>query len=192
MSILGRLALLFVVVPLLELALLILMGQWVGTWPTISLVVFTGVTGAWLARTEGLRTMWRLRHDLAKGRVPGQAIMDGMAVLAGGALLLTPGILTDLVGFSLLVPRTRRVIQKRIMARLERRIQEGAVQVKVAGGQMWARPSGVTPSDVMPTDVMPSDVMPSEVMSSDPMSPGPMSPDPVSRDPMSSSRSAGE
>ncbi len=172
MSILGRLALLFVVVPLLELALLILMGQWVGTWPTISLVVFTGVTGAWLARTQGLRTMWRLRHDLAKGRVPGQAIMDGMAVLAGGALLLTPGILTDLIGFSLLVPRTRRVIQKRIMGRLERRIQEGAVQVKVAGGQIWARPS---------------DVMPSDVISSDPMSP-----DPVSRDPMSSSRSPGE
>ncbi len=192
MSILGRLALLFVVVPLLELALLILMGQWVGTWPTISLVVFTGVTGAWLARTQGLRTMWRLRHDLAKGRVPGQAIMDGMAVLAGGALLLTPGILTDLIGFSLLVPRTRRVIQKRIMAGLERRIQEGAVQVKVAGGAIWARPSDVMSSNVTSSDVTSSDVMPSEVMSSDPMSPGPMSPDPVSRDSMSSSRSPGE
>ncbi len=167
MSILGRLALLFVVVPLLELALLILMGQWVGTWPTISLVVFTGVTGAWLARAQGLRTMWRLRHDLANGRVPGQAIMDGMAVLAGGALLLTPGILTDLIGFSLLVPRTRLVIQKRIMARLERRIQEGAVQVKMARGVTWAR-------------------------SPDPMPADPISPDPMSPDPMSSSRSSGE
>ena len=90
MSILGRLALLFVIVPLLELALLIQMGQWVGVRPTIGLVVLTGVGGAVLARAQGLRTMWRLRHDLANGRIPGQAIMDGMAVLAGGARLLTP------------------------------------------------------------------------------------------------------
>ena len=137
MSILGRLALLFVVVPLLELALLIQMGQWVGFWPTIAVVVFTGVTGAWLARMEGLRTIWRLQSDLAHGRVPGQAIMDGMAVLAGGALLLTPGVLTDLVGFSLLFPGTRRLIQKRIMARLERRIKEGVVHVSMSGGELW-------------------------------------------------------
>ena len=136
MSIFGRLALLFVIVPLLELALLIQMGQMVGFWPTISLVVFTGVTGAWLARTEGLRTIWKLRDDLANGRVPGQAIMDGMAVLAGGALLLTPGIITDVIGFGLLVPATRHAIQRRIMARLERRIQEGVVQVRVAGGEL--------------------------------------------------------
>ena len=139
MSILGRLALLFVIVPLLELALLIQMGQMVGFWPTIALVVFTGVTGAWLARTEGLRTMWKLRDDLANGRVPGQAIMDGMAVLAGGAFLLTPGILTDVVGFGLLFPTTRHAIQRRILARLERSIQEGEVQVRVAGGEVWPR-----------------------------------------------------
>ena len=137
MNILGRLALLFVIVPLLELALLIQMGQWVGFWPTITLVVFTGVTGAWMARMEGLRTIWRLRDDFANGRVPGQAIMDGMAVLAGGALLLTPGILTDLLGFSLLLPRSRRAIQSRIMARLERRIQEGVVQVRMARGEIF-------------------------------------------------------
>jgi len=167
MSILGRLALLFVIVPLLELALLIQMGQLVGFWPTIALVVFTGVTGAWLTRSEGLRTMLRARHDLAKGRVPGQAIMDGMAVLAGGALLLTPGILTDLLGFSLLIPGTRHAIQKRILARLERRIREGAIQVRVSGGEIWTRPPG-------------------------PMSSDPGSGDPVPSDPMSGSRQAGE
>ena len=139
MSIFGRLALLFVIVPLLELALLIQMGRMVGFWPTIAVVVFTGVTGAWLARAEGIRTIWKLRDDLANGRVPGQAIMDGMAVLAGGALLLTPGILTDVIGFGLLLPPTRHAIQQRIMARLERSIQEGAVQVRVAGGELWTR-----------------------------------------------------
>ena len=147
MSILGRLALLFVIVPLLELALLIQMGQLIGFWPTITLVVFTGLTGAWLARMEGLRTIWRLRDDLANGRVPGQAIMDGMAVLAGGALLLTPGILTDLLGFSLLFPRTRHAIQSRIMSRLERRIQEGVVQVRMAGGEITIHsPESMSPS----------------------------------------------
>ena len=154
MSILGRLALLFVIVPLLELALLIQMGQWVGIWPTIGLVVFTGLTGAWLARAQGLRTMWRLRHDLANGRVPGQAIMDGMAVLAGGALLLTPGIITDVIGFGLLFPRTRHVIQKRIMARLERHIQEGAVRVKVTGGEIWTSSSDTRSRDPISTDPM--------------------------------------
>ncbi len=161
MSILGRLALLFVIVPLLELALLIQMGQWVGYWPTIGLVVFTGVTGAWLARMQGLRTIWRLRHDLANGRIPGQAIMDGMAVLAGGALLLTPGIITDVIGFGLLVPATRHAIQKRIMARLQRHIEEGALQVAVTGGEIWTHPA----------DAMSSDPMSSDSLSPDPMSP---------------------
>jgi UPF0716 protein FxsA len=138
MSILGRLALLFVVVPLLELALLIQMGRIVGFWPTIAVVVFTGLTGAWLARTEGLRTMWKLRDDVTNGRVPGQTIMDGMAVLAGGALLLTPGIITDAIGFGLLFPATRHAMQKRVMARIERSIQEGAVQVRMAQGEMFS------------------------------------------------------
>ena len=164
MSILGRLALLFVIVPLLELALLIQMGQWVGVRPTIGLVVLTGVGGAVLARAQGLRTMWRLRHDLANGRVPGQAIMDGMAVLAGGALLLTPGVLTDLIGFSLLVPGTRHFIQKRIMARLERRIREGAVQV-VTGGELWSRSPHATPLHATSPDPIPPDSMSPDSMS---------------------------
>ena len=164
MSILGRLALLFVIVPLLELALLIQMGQWVGVRPTIDLVVLTGVGGAVLARAQGLRTMWRLRHDLANGRIPGQAIMDGMAVLAGGALLLTPGVLTDLIGFSLLVPGTRHLIQKRIMARLERRIQEGAVQV-VTGGELWSRSPHATPPHATSPDPIPPDSMSPDSMS---------------------------
>ncbi len=138
MSVLARLALLFVIVPLLELALLIEIGQVVGFLPTMALVVFTGVTGAWLARLEGLKTLWRLRDDLARGQLPGQAIMDGMSILVGGALLLTPGILTDLVGFSLLLPPTRRAIQRRVRENLERRIQDGAIEMTVLGSRGWA------------------------------------------------------
>ena len=136
MSILAKLALFFVIVPLVELALLIKVGEVVGFWPTIGLVVFTGAAGAWLARLEGLRTMFKLRDDLAHGRLPGQAIMDGMAVLLGGALLLTPGIVTDVVGFSLLLPQTRRGIQRWARARLEQNIRDGSIRMTMMGGSV--------------------------------------------------------
>ena len=137
MSLFSKLALLFVVVPLLELALLIQIGQWVGFLPTMALVVFTGVTGAMLARLEGLRTLWKLRADLARGQLPGQAIMDGMSILVGGALLLTPGILTDVVGFSLLLPVTRHAIQRRVRRAMEQSLQDGAIQMTVLGQRGW-------------------------------------------------------
>ena len=137
MRVLAKLALLFVIVPLLELALLIQIGQVVGFLPTMALVVLTGVTGAWLARLEGLKTLWKLRDDLARGQLPGQAIMDGMSILVGGALLLTPGILTDIVGFSLLLPLTRHAIQRRVRERLEQSIQDGAVEMTVLGSRSW-------------------------------------------------------
>ena len=133
MNILGRLALLFVVVPIVELVLLIQLGQVVGLWPTLALVVFTGVTGAALARAEGLRVFFSFQSELAKGRLPGQALLDGISVLVGGAFLLTPGILTDVAGFSLLLPVTRRWLQRRVRAGLERRIKEGTINVVTMG-----------------------------------------------------------
>ena len=128
MSILTRLALLFVGIPLLELFILIQVGQVVGLWPTIGLVVTTGFAGAALARREGLKAMWSLQEELAQGRLPGQTLLDGFAILVGGALLLTPGILTDLVGFSFLLPPTRRAILRYVKRSLEGRLQSGAIQ----------------------------------------------------------------
>lgn len=133
MRILGRLALLFVVVPVIELALLIQIGQLVGLLPTVALVVFTGVTGAWLARAEGLRVFFRFQQELAAGRLPGQSLLDGIAVLVGGAFLLTPGVLTDVVGFSLLLPVSRHWIQRRVRKRLERGIADGTIRVMTTG-----------------------------------------------------------
>lgn len=133
MSFLGRLALLFVLVPVLELLLLIQMGQGVGLWPTLGLVVFTGFAGAALARAEGLRVLFQFQAELAQGRLPGQALLDGISVLVGGAFLLTPGILTDLAGFTLLLPPTRRWVQRRVRARLERGLREGSVRVVSMG-----------------------------------------------------------
>jgi UPF0716 protein FxsA len=129
MSLLSRLALLFVGVPLLELLILVRLGQVVGFWPTMGMVVVTGMAGAALARLEGLRTLWKLQGELAQGRLPGGALFDGLAILVGGALLLTPGILTDLVGFSFLFPPTRKVLLRRIKRSMEEQLKAGTIHV---------------------------------------------------------------
>lgn len=131
MRLLGRLMLLFVLVPILELVILVRIGELVGLWPTLGLVLTTGAAGAALARAEGTRVFFRFQKELAQGRIPGQPLLDGISVLVGGAFLLTPGILTDLTGLLLLFPPTRRWIQRRLRSRLERRIREGALNVVV-------------------------------------------------------------
>ncbi len=145
MSFLSRLAILFVLVPIAELMLLIRIGEWVGLLPTLALVVVTGVTGAALARAEGMRVFWRFQKELAQGRLPGQALQDGISVLIGGAFLLTPGILTDLTGFALLFPPTRRWIQARARASLERNLQAGTLRFTVMGPGGFGMPFGERP-----------------------------------------------
>jgi UPF0716 protein FxsA len=117
-----RLLLLFTVVPLLELALLLQMGRWIGVWPTIGVVVATGFTGAFLAKLAGASVLGRIRYELARGRLPSDGLIDGALVLVGGALLLTPGLLTDLVGLSLLFPPSRHLYRERIKRTFRRKI----------------------------------------------------------------------
>ena len=145
MNLLGRLALLFVIVPIIELLLLIQLGQVVGLWPTLALVVFTGLTGAAMARLEGIRVFFQFQKELASGRLPGQAVLDGISVLIGGAFLLTPGILTDVAGFSLLFPLSRRWIQRRLRKRIERQISEGTIKVVTMGPGGLGRWGGTPP-----------------------------------------------
>ena len=138
---LSRLILLFVAVPLVELAILLQVAQVIGLVPTIALVVTTGVAGAALARHQGLRAFLAVQQELASGRLPGRSLLDGLSILVGGAFLLTPGILTDIAGFSLLVPLSRRWLQGVVKRRLERRIREGAVEFRVfsPGGEAESR-----------------------------------------------------
>lgn len=125
-----RLALLFVLVPLIELALLIQMGRWVGVLPTVALVIFTGVLGAALARLQGLATLARFQRALAEGRVPHREMVEGILVLVAGAVLLTPGLLTDITGFLLLAPPVRKAAAARVLRWLQ-----GRARVVVAGRQ---------------------------------------------------------
>lgn len=100
--------LLFLTVPLVEMWVLINVGQQIGVWPTISLVVLTAVVGVQLLRQQGLSTMMRAQQRLATGAVPAQEMLEGLALGVGGALLLTPGFVTDAFGFACLLPWSRR------------------------------------------------------------------------------------
>jgi len=118
-----RLLLLFTLVPLVELALLIWIGQYTGLGFTIALVLLTGIVGAALARYEGLRCWRRVHQEMAAGRLPGDPLLDGLMILIAGALLVTPGILTDLLGFALLTPPLRRLLKNRIKRRIQARLE---------------------------------------------------------------------
>lgn len=113
-----RLWLLFCVVPLAELALLIWLAQRTSLWFTVGLVVVTGLIGAALARQQGWRTWRRIAVETAEGRIPADALFDAAMILSAGLLLITPGVMTDIVGFGLLIPPCRRVIKRWLAVRL--------------------------------------------------------------------------
>ncbi|TET75037.1 MAG: FxsA family protein [Dehalococcoidia bacterium] len=122
-----RLALLFVLTPLVELAILVYLGTLIGALYTILIVVATGILGAFMARNQGLATLSRIRGSIERGIIPSNEIFDGALILAGGLLLLTPGIITDIIGFAMLVPQTRRLIGRWLRSLIRRRIQRGEI-----------------------------------------------------------------
>jgi UPF0716 protein FxsA len=128
---LARLMILFVVVPLVELALLIRVGQWLGVLPTVLLVLVTGVAGAALARREGVRTVGQIQADLRQGRFPMGRLLDGFMILLAGGFLLTPGLLTDVVGLSMLVPASRAWIKRLLAGRIRQLVESGRTNVTI-------------------------------------------------------------
>ncbi len=102
---------LFIVVPALEIALFILAGKTIGGFTTIALIIATGVLGAFLAKQQGLGVLRKMQEQMRFGYPPGEALIEGVCVLFGGLLLLTPGFVTDLTGLLLILPPTRRRIQ---------------------------------------------------------------------------------
>jgi UPF0716 protein FxsA len=116
-----RLFLLFTCIPLVELFLLLQIGSIIGAVNTILLVIITGVLGAYLAQQEGIRTLERIRTLMARGEMPGAPLIDALLILVAGFVLITPGILTDLLGFLMLVPATRAPIRRWIKGQMERK-----------------------------------------------------------------------
>ena len=127
------LLLLFTVLPLVEFSLLLTIHGQVGLATTILIVLTTGVVGASLARHQGLMTMWRLRTSLGRGEAPGDALLDGALILVAGAVLITPGVLTDAIGFGLLIPPVRAVVKRWLRAWFAKQVRTGGVKVTTFG-----------------------------------------------------------
>jgi UPF0716 protein FxsA len=113
--------LLFLVVPFAELYVLIRVGQVIGALPTIGLLIMVSVIGSWLVKREGFATLARARERIEAGQMPGQEIVDGVLILFAGALLITPGFLSDVAGVLLLLPPVRAVLRGTTVRWLARR-----------------------------------------------------------------------
>lgn len=116
------LVLLFLVVPLAELYVIIQVGQAIGALSTIAVLILMGVAGGWLMKREGVGVLRRIRAQVERGQVPGRELVDGFLILFGGALMLTPGFLTDVLGLSLLLPPARAVVRAALARRLQHRV----------------------------------------------------------------------
>jgi UPF0716 protein FxsA len=132
----------FILVPLAELAVLIAVGDWIGLVPTLILLLVVSVAGAWLSKREGLAAWARFQRALADGRMPTVEVADGAMILLAGALLLTPGFLTDVVGILLLLPPTRAMARRLAPRLAERRLRRRRVRRVVVDGT--SRPAGST------------------------------------------------
>lgn len=114
--IIGLLLFLFITVPLVELTLLLWLSAHEGWVVTLGIVLFTGILGTLLARSQGFSTWQKIQQQLAAGQMPGSAVADAAMIFAAGALLMTPGLLTDAFGFFLLIPPCREWMKRKLLA----------------------------------------------------------------------------
>ncbi len=119
-----KLLLLFTLVPMIELALLIKVGQYIGVFPTIILVALTGIIGVSLAKTQGFIVVNKVKTSLNRGEMPADGVIEGLLILIGGAMLLTPGLLTDTTGFCMIIPWTREVIKNYIKIKIRKHLRK--------------------------------------------------------------------
>ncbi|MFC7061549.1 FxsA family protein [Halobacillus seohaensis] len=123
------LLLLILIVPALEIGLLIWAGNLIGPWWVILLIISTGVLGAWLAKQQGLETIHNVQNSMSHQQLPGDALIDGACILVGGAVLLTPGFITDAIGFMLLIPSTRKPLKRVIRKVIEKMMNRNTITI---------------------------------------------------------------
>lgn len=117
-----RLLLLLTVVPFVELVILLKLAELIHWEWTMLLILVTGVVGAWLARREGVKVLTRIQHDIEAGIPPTESMVEGFLVLAAGLVLITPGLITDLCGFALLIPPVRSWLRRRLFDYFKKRV----------------------------------------------------------------------
>ena len=120
-----KLLMLFIIVPVTELYILIEAGKRIGTLNTISIIIFTGILGAYLVKHQGFMILRKIQNDLNEGTIPEDSLVQGAIILTGGILLLTPGFATDIAGFIFLIPVSRKVVKKYLLKWLKGKIKEG-------------------------------------------------------------------
>ncbi len=152
------LVLLFVVLPVIEIYLLIQVGQTIGGWWTVLLLLGSGLLGGYLVKHEGARAWRALTEALAAHRMPAKELADGALVLVGGTLLLTPGFITDAVGFLCILPLTRPVARRALTRVVSRRLGAGPVPgsftTRPGSGSSGARQSPGTDESVVRGEVV--------------------------------------
>lgn len=122
-----KLILIFTIVPFIELSLLIEIGARIGTFNTILVIVVTGIVGAYMARIAGINVLFKIQENLREGIFPRDELFDGILVLIGGVLLLTPGLLTDALGFFLLLPFGQALVRRWLKEIMKRKIDRGEI-----------------------------------------------------------------
>lgn len=127
MSMFWLIVALIILIPVVELWGLITVGGWIGAGPTILLVILTGVVGGFLAKREGLHTYQLAMIQLRNGEVPGDTLIDGLLILVGGLMLLTPGFFSDIIGFLLIFPLTRGIAKMFLIKTISKKINEGSI-----------------------------------------------------------------
>lgn len=111
----------FTLIPVLEIYFLIKLGSYFGAFTTILIVIGTGILGAYLVRIQGIKTMFQVRENVNQGIMPAEDLIDAFIIIVAGVVLLTPGFITDTIGFLLLIPTTRTLFKKWLRHRLEAR-----------------------------------------------------------------------
>lgn len=118
-----------VIIPAIEIGILLFFGQLIGVLPTVLLILTTGIIGAYLAKQQGLATIRKVQDNMTQGMMPGEALLDGVCILVGGTLLLTPGFVTDITGFLLLAPPTRKYFKKGLTKFFRRRMDKRTITI---------------------------------------------------------------
>jgi len=121
----------FILMPIAEIAVLLRVHDAIGLFDTLMLVILTGFAGAFLARQQGMMVLLQIRKDMAEGRMPAPRLMDGVMILVAGVLLITPGLITDTIGFLLLVPVVRAWIRNWLQRKIESKLRDGSANITV-------------------------------------------------------------
>ena len=119
----------FIVVPIVELWGIFQVGSWIGGWNTFFILILMGLAGAYLARAEGRRVWGEAQRQMQAGQIPGQTLLDGLCVLAGGILLLMPGFISDIAGITLLIPASRTYYRQIMLQWIEKRMRNGNFKI---------------------------------------------------------------